>query len=422
MIELMRSVLFLAAFDSQLKWCARLRDAFAARGFGWQVWVPDGRSALSAEQIAGAGFAGVQRGSWADVLAAAAGADVVVSALSGPTTEAFLLDLAELVEVERPGEGRAGPVLITGWVGVIIENATGGYLNRCASDIVVVNSGSDLRHFLRVANRLGLPTDNLLRAGLPLLSAERSPLRGGPIRRVLFADQPTVPRESAERLFVYRRLLDYAEAHPDRQVVLKPRHRLGEETFHRMRYHPEALLAGQTLPANFGFDYTPVAEQLPTTDLLLTVSSTACLEAIDHGCRVGLVLDLGVHEKLGNHVFLDSGLLRTFDQITDDDLGAADSRWLDDYFFPRPAGAAGLIADRAEQLLTSGERPSQAVRSAPYVESAAVHRRAVSASDRSGAASRSGWRGQLVSLGHAVLPPALIRPVRRLAHQSGVLR
>ena len=94
-------------------------------------------------------------------------------------------------------------------------------------------------------------------------------------------------------------------------MVLKPRHRIGEDTYHRMRHHPETLLAGTELPANFSIDYTPIGEQLPTVDLLITVSSTACLEALDHGSRVALVLDLGLHERYGNHVFLDSGLLRT---------------------------------------------------------------------------------------------------------------
>ncbi len=266
------------------------------------------------------------------------------------------------------GPGEAGPVVVTGWVGVIIENATGGYLNRCAADVIAVNCQSDLRHFAGVADRLGLPTQNLLLTGLPILSSVRQPLREGPIRRILFADQPTVPRSPDERLFVYRRLIDYAEIHPERHVVLKPRHRLGEDTFHRMRHHPEALLAGQELPVNFTIDYAPVAAQLPTTDLLLTVSSTACLEAIDHGCRVGLVLDLGVHEKLGNHVFLTSGLLRTFDQITADDVGVPDPDWLADYFIPRSDSAAAMIADRAAGL-AGQRRTAVAVRT----ESALLH-------------------------------------------------
>jgi len=307
MIDVMSSVLFLAAFDSQLKWCARLRDEFARRGFGWDVVVPDIRSALSIDQISAAGFTCVRSLPWEQMLQAATEADVVISALSGPQNETLSVDLGDRVRADG-----SAPVLITGWVGVIIENTTAGYLNRCASDVISVNSRGNLQQFRSVAACLGLPADNLLLTGLPLLDSARRPTREGPIRRVLFADQPTVPQRREDRLFLYERLLDYAVHHPDRKVVLKPRHRLDEDTFHRMRHHPESSLAGRALPGNFMIDYTSVTEQLPETDLVLSVSSTACLEAIDHGCRVGLILDLGVHEKLGNHVFVNSGLLRTF--------------------------------------------------------------------------------------------------------------
>ena len=259
-----------------------------------------------------------------------------------------------------------GPVLVTGWVGVIIENATGGYLNRCASDVIAVNSRSDLEHFRTVAGRLGLPADNLLLTGLPMLDSARQPLRDGPIRRVLFADQPTVPQRAEDRHFLYRGSSSTRLVIPTGRSCSNRGTDSDEDTFHRMRHHPASLLAGRTAPENFMIDYTSVTEQLPYTDLVLTVSSTACLEAIDHGCRVGLILDLGVHEKLGNHVFVGSGLLRTFAQIEADESGQPEDDWLDDYFFPRDRSAAQLIADRAEELLASGERPSRAARNTPY--------------------------------------------------------
>ena len=42
----MTRALFLAAFDSQLKWCSQIHDEFARRGFETRVIVPDVRSAL----------------------------------------------------------------------------------------------------------------------------------------------------------------------------------------------------------------------------------------------------------------------------------------------------------------------------------------------------------------------------------------
>jgi hypothetical protein len=47
----MGQALFVAAFDSQLKWCAMISKELAARGFDIHVAVPDTRSALSPHQV-----------------------------------------------------------------------------------------------------------------------------------------------------------------------------------------------------------------------------------------------------------------------------------------------------------------------------------------------------------------------------------
>jgi len=179
-----------------------------------------------------------------------------------------------------------------------------------------------------------------------------------------------------------------------------------------MRHHPEVLLGGDDLPPNFRLDYTPVAELLPSVDLLVTVSSTACLEALDQGCRVALVLDLGVSERHGNQVFLDSGLLRTWDEITADELGDPRPEWLHSYFFPRTRTAPQAVADRVEQLVASGERPGAAVRGTAYFRSAAAFHRAVTPRASGAAASRLhrlAWRD--------VAPPLLHRPVAAAGRQ-----
>jgi len=399
----MRRALYVAAFDSQLKWCARIRDELEARGFSTEVIRPDSRSALSPQQITDAGFTDVPILTREELLTRAESADVLVCSLQGPTTQALLFDLDDrLAAAALPG-----PVVVTGWVGVIIEKITAGYLSRCGSDVVAVNAASDLVHFQHAAASLQLPADNLLLAGLPFLSAQPATPSDKPIRRLLFADQPTVPGTATEREFLYRGAIDYARAHPDREVLLKPRHRPDEDTFHRMRFHPEVLLGGMELPANFTIDYTPIADQLPQVDLLVTVSSTACLEALDHGLKVALVLDLGVHERYGNHVFLDSGLLRTWEQISADDLGTPDPEWLASYFFPRTRTSTEAIADRIEELLATGERPSTAVQSSAYFRSsAAYHRTRVEPAPK--AATRKRRRGLRA---RDFFPPVLHRPL-----------
>ncbi|HYI56152.1 MAG TPA: DUF6716 putative glycosyltransferase, partial [Microlunatus sp.] len=268
--------LLIAAFDSQLKWVAGIRDELVTRGFDCRVVVPEVRSALSTGQIAAAGFEAVESVSWAELLERASASDVVICGLSGPFTLRFTVDLAAVDLAASTVAGEPGPVVVTGWVGVIIEKITAGYLDRVGSDIVAVNCVDDLEHFVTVAQQLALSSDNLLLSGLPILGSTASSQRSDPVRCVLFADQPTVPGPASERLYLYRRLIDYAYAHPEREVLLKPRHRLGEDTFHTMKHHPEDLLNGIERPANFRIDYTPINEILPRVDLLLTMSSTAC--------------------------------------------------------------------------------------------------------------------------------------------------
>ena len=211
----MRRALYVAAFDSQLKWCGRIRNELGARGYRCDVVVPDLRSALSSGQIAAAGFAEVEQVSWAALVERALVADVVVCSLVGPLTRALSSDLAERLQTS----GRPGPVVVTGWVGIILDKITAGYLDRCGADVVAVNSLADLEHFRNAGRALDLPTDNLLLAGLPFLSAKPAPPRAS-IQRLVLADQPTVPESEAERRFLYAGAVAYAQAHPDREVVL----------------------------------------------------------------------------------------------------------------------------------------------------------------------------------------------------------
>ena len=349
-----RTAILVAAFDSQLKWAGTIRAALEPRGFVCRTIIPsDVRHAISDSQLADSGGGAVGYMRWADLVTESLNSNVVVLAIQGPLVRRFCHDVFDVVELT----GVAPPVMITGWVGVIIEKIVAGYLERYAADIVAVNSRSDLATFEKTARSLQLPTDNLLLSGLPLLSGvHREAPVDAPIKTVMFADQPTVPQAREDRLYLYQRLLAYARAHPDRQVVLKPRHRIGEDTFHRMKFHPEALLSGVRRPPNFSIDYAPISDWLASLDLMLTISSTAALEAVGAGVRTAFIADLDVREQLGNHIFLDSGLLRTFDQLEKDDIGAPAKSWVEDYFFPTAGVPAEKLAERALELTLQANR------------------------------------------------------------------
>ena len=387
-----RTALLVISFDSQLKWANSLRVALEEVGFTCRFIVPsDLRHSISDEQLADYGAASGAGGSdgrpggveieymlWQDLLAESLTVDAVALVIQGSFVSRFCHQLHDLVQLT----GAQAPVTIAGWVGVIIHEITAGFLDRFSADVVAVNSRSDLRTFSHISAGLGLPTDNLVLSGLPLLSEYRPAPVGGPIRTVLYADQPTMPSSLRDRLFVYQQLIAYAEAHPDRTVVLKPRHRPEEGTIHRMKHHPETVLAGVEPPPNFMIDYTPISERLTDLDLMLALSSTAALEAVGSGVRTAFIADLGVKEPLGNHIFVDSGLLRTFQQLIKDDIGTPDPAWVDDYFvkhaedeadpderFPHLQPAQKLAARVAELLEPGAVRPSRAAVASAYFQS-----------------------------------------------------
>ena len=245
------------------------------------------------------------------------------------------------------------------------------------------------------------------------------------INTVLFSDQPTVPATQSERLYLYRASARLRPPAPgSRGIVRSPGTGLEESTFHRMRHHPERLLAGEELPRTCVSTTRRSLRRCLTTDLLLTMSSTACLEALDHGRRVGLILDLGVHERYGNHVFLDSGLLRTFSQTrtrrdrraparvagrillrSPDRRGRADRRPGRGAAGHRPApvaGSLGLGVLRQRGRLLSGQWfANHLVRAHPYGWRA-LHRRI----DRHGPV-----RGTVRHAIEALVPPVLKRPL-----------
>jgi hypothetical protein len=364
-------VLLIANFDSGLKYVGRLAEAVAALGGEPDLRVPTTvvPHKLGADQVAAATTRTVRYEPWDTLVRAAAEADVVVPVFEGPTVERFVREV-------HAAAGPRMPVVGTGYVGMVLYDVIGGYLSRSLADVVAVNSGTDLAEFSRAARGLGLPAENLLLAGLALLPATPAPLRAGPIRTLLFADQPTVPRRAVDRAYLWDRLLGYAERHPDRQVLLRPRHRPGEGTFHRMEHSPVAWAATRALPANLVIEHAPITTLLPRSDLLLTVSSTAALEAVAAGTRVAFVADW-VNDAALNPRLLPSGLLRRFDDIEEDRIGTPDPEWLDDVF---PAAGGPAPAERfAAQLLAVAAGDAPRVHRAMWDSSFHAGRRATDA-------------------------------------------
>ncbi|MFE6910439.1 DUF6716 putative glycosyltransferase [Streptomyces erythrochromogenes] len=265
--------------------------------------------------------------------------DVVVLALVGGAVQAVLHGARAL----WPAPARR-PVLVTGYVGVVYEKLADGLLLRHGADLVLANSRHDAERFRAVYEGVGADAGAVTETALPFLGGAPYEPAGSRAHTVVFAVQPSVPDSRADRAYLLERAAGHARKHPDREVLIKLRSKPGEHTTH-LEEQPYQRLAERIpggLPANCRLVYGNMGEVLDGTDLLVTVSSTAALESLHRSVPTAVLTDLGVREALGNHHFLGSGCLASWDQIDSGLLPEGDPVWLAAQGVRAPgAGACG---------------------------------------------------------------------------------
>ncbi|MET7762194.1 DUF6716 putative glycosyltransferase [Streptomyces sp. NPDC005355] len=256
--------------------------------------------------------------------------DVIVLSLVGGAVQAMLHGLRHAWQ----GADRR-PVVVTGYVGVVYEKLADGLLLRHGADVVLANSRHDAERFRDVYQGVGASAESVVECALPFLGGARydEKAREGrtyPGGTVVFAVQPSVPDNRADRMYLLRRAVDHARRHPDREVLVKLRSKPGEHTTHIEELPYQKLIAkfGDNLPSNVRLAYGNMGEVLDTTDLLVTVSSTAALESLHRSIPTAVLTDLGVREALGNHHFLGSGCLASWDELDAGYRPEPDPTWL----------------------------------------------------------------------------------------------
>lgn len=370
-------LLVVCGFDSQLKWGRAVSTEFAANGWQITYFVPNLRdNQLSNAQIEAADLNGrFEQGDFLSVITDCRvfEYDAVVVALLGNQIERFIFALYEKA-ARLPFRKR--PVTIAGYVGIVIDSNIGGFMYRRLADIVCTNSSADADLFKRVALASGLSSANILHTGLALLRQPFTPLKQWTHpRTVLFAAQPTVPGPEIERLYLLHRFIEYAHRFPDRKVIFKPRHRLGEDTIHKEKFHYETLLEKyyikEAIPHNFVFSYDAITELLPVVDLCVSVSSTAVIEAYANGIPFAVLSDLGVKEGYGTAFFVNSGALTTFDNLLADKFGALDPAWIAQNI-ASPEKPSAAIYERVLQILDAQAASGRTMRHPGGIDLTAV--------------------------------------------------
>ncbi|MEU1671677.1 DUF6716 putative glycosyltransferase [Streptomyces roseifaciens] len=282
--------------------------------------------------------------------------DVVVLACVGGAVQAMVHGLAAAWE----GEPRR-PVVVTGYVGVVYEKLADGLLLRHGADLVLANSPHDAARFREVYEGVGADASCVTTWALPFLGDRNGP-ESDQVRpfTVVFAAQPSVPESRADRTYLLRRAVAHARAHPEREVLVKLRSKPGEHTTHieELPYQKLALRLPGGLPANCRLVYGHMGEVLDRTDLLVTVSSTAALESLHRGIPTAVLTDLGIREALGNHHFLGSGCLASWDRLDAGHLPEADPEWAARQGVPSDGSGEAAFAAARQRVEDLAARPA----------------------------------------------------------------
>ncbi|MET8567451.1 DUF6716 putative glycosyltransferase [Streptomyces sp. NPDC004783] len=324
-----RRVAVLADSDTRWKWGALTAARVSPHGADLHLdgYLLRGRATPTARQLAevGAVADSLREVTAAEFLRAMAEEpyDVLVLALVGGGVQAMLHGLAHV------WEGRTDrPVVVTGYVGVVYEKLTDGLLLRHGADLVLANSRQDAERFRAVYEGVGADASAVTEVALPFLGGAAHTGDHGHPHTVVFAAQPSVPDSRADRTYLLDRLIRHARRHPDRDVLLKLRSKPGEHTTHIEELPYQKLVQKADPPPNFRLVYGHMGDVLDRTDLLVTVSSTAALESLHRRIPTAVLTDLGVREALGNHHFVGSGCLASWDQLDDGHRPVPDPDWL----------------------------------------------------------------------------------------------
>ncbi|MFE5893744.1 DUF6716 putative glycosyltransferase [Streptomyces sp. NPDC002285] len=286
--------------------------------------------------------------------------DVLVLALVGGGVQAMLHGL------KRVWEGQPQrPVVVTGYVGVVYEKLADGLLLRHGADLVLANSRQDAERFRAVYDGVGADSSAVTEVALPFLGGAPYPGEHDPYT-VVFAAQPSVPDSRKDRTYLLNRLIQHARKHPEREVLLKLRSKPGEHTTHIEELPYQKLVQRLDPPANFKLVYGNMGEVLDRTDLLVTISSTAALESLHRRIPTVVLSDLGVREVLGNHHFVGSGCLASWDQLDDGHSPAPDEEWVSRQGVCADGSYATAFDAARERIAKLLERPGGLPALTPY--------------------------------------------------------
>ena len=331
-------ILGFASTDSYLKWCAGQFDLLPN---SWQLELAVLRNPLapSVRQIGSALESTRFSGGSPNLLSATTAVRKILRDkpdyvfLAMPTT---LLNLVRWM-LDRSAAGRKVRI-VSGFPGVAIGHPISWTVGKGNIDVLIAHSQRELAIFGSRLVEANCSATVALSSFPQLAKFDRKSFeRTERISRFVFAPQPSAPETLFERKVLLAGLVDLAER-TGVQVVVKLRAKPGEAQTHFEQWDYRKLFIETYNNDSLRFEYGSIESAIADErSALLTVSSTAAIEAIALGRTAIVISDFGVAP-----VFENSGITLTLGEINELTRPRPDSKWLSENYF-QPIGENDLV-------------------------------------------------------------------------------
>ncbi len=227
------------------------------------------------------------------------------------------------------------PQIVTLFPGINSYGKYRGFYCRSLSDTILFNTEKELALYENYEAELKFPKVKKFAFGYggfarfkPLQIADSKV--GGNI--VTFFEQTEIPRLKRDKALIMSSLFEYAGKYPNRTVYIKPRCFPREKSTHNSKFHYEKLFRKLKKKykkiTNISLTDKTTTELINTSSLIVAMSSGVLLEAISCRKNCAAIADFGIVDRYGNEFFIGSNILKTFSQITNDEITPPSTEWL----------------------------------------------------------------------------------------------
>lgn len=210
--------------------------------------------------------------------------------------------------------GKDRPYLISAYPGVVYKNIYDSFTSRNLCDLIIFPSFKEKLLYEGYCKEYRL-TDNGIVGGY---FKNKCHIGDDFTNDVVFAEQTVVPNTIFDRLYLARKLIEFAEKNQHKNLFIKPRITLSGTSLFETKLHIlDALhtVKNKKLPDNLKITYEPIEYYTSQGATCVTISSTAAIETLQFHDKIAFISDFGPSENNGGTYFRNSNVEYSFSEL-----------------------------------------------------------------------------------------------------------